>query len=126
MNRETNGWDAAIKLGFASLGAVVLCFAFWCFKPIASDGTTPAPKPVVVSPSQVLKQCYEADRVSQIAIIKGMATHPKPGTEEAIQWAVSEGTKRRSEAFRPFFDMLAEYTLAAKEAELAAKLEAGK
>jgi hypothetical protein len=83
----------------------------------------PEPKP-----SDVLSQAYDADRVTQIAVLKELAEQPFDGsTDEGLKsgtdWFNAQRFRNRANDFGGFTDAVAEAISKNAEAELAAKLE---
>lgn len=89
----------------------------------------PADKPIDPQPqpsqsiSKVLEAAYEADRVSKIAVLKGIATGNFESDQAKLEWINSESEKRRSLDFRAYTERVAEAIEAGKTAELAERLE---
>jgi hypothetical protein len=86
----------------------------------------PEPKP-----SDVLSQAYDADRVTQIAVLKELAEQPFDGsTDEGLKsgtdWFNAQRFRNRADDFGGFTDAVAEAISKNAEADLAAKLEGGK
>lgn len=79
-------------------------------------------------PSDVLSQAYDADRVTQIAVLKELAEQPFDGaTDEGLKagtdWFNAQRFRNRADDFGGFTDAVAEAISKNAEAELAAKLE---
>jgi hypothetical protein len=86
----------------------------------------PEPKP-----SDVLSQAYDADRVTQIAVLKELAEQPFDGSTDdglksGTEWFNAQRFRNRADDFGGFTDAVAESISKNAEAELAAKLEGGK
>lgn len=82
-------------------------------------------------PSDVLSQAYDADRVTQIAVLKELAEQPFDGsTDEGLKagtdWFNAQRFRNRADDFGGFTDAVAEAISKNAEAELAAKLEGAK
>lgn len=82
-------------------------------------------------PSDVLNDAYDADRVTQIAILKELASQPFDGStdegrEAAGKWFNAQRFRNRANDFEPYTDAVSEAIGANAENELAAKLEAVK
>lgn len=82
-------------------------------------------------PSDVLSQAYDADRVTQIAVLKELAEQPFDGaTDEGLKsgtdWFNAQRFRNRADDFGGFTDAVAEAISKNAEAELAAKLEQAK
>lgn len=96
------------------------------WKPANDDGKDDD-RPVVVEPiSKVLVKAYEADRVSKIAILKGIASNSFADDQAKLEWINSESEKRRTEDFKAYSDRMAEAIFEGKTEEMAKALEAGK
>jgi hypothetical protein len=84
----------------------------------------PEPKP-----SDVLSQAYDADRVTQIAVLKELAEQPfdgatDDGRKQAGEWFNAARFRNRAVDFGDYTDAVAEAIAANSEAELAKKLGA--
>jgi hypothetical protein len=96
------------------------------WKPAQDDGKDDD-RPIVVEPiSKVLAKCYEADRVSKIAILKGLTANTFNDDSAKLEWINSESEKRRIADFQPYADRMAEAIVDGKTEEMAKQLEAGK
>ncbi len=95
------------------------------------DGPTPVPpgpEPVVTDP---LQQAYDADRVSQVAVLRELAQQPFDGATDdgrrlAGEWFNKARFKNRASDFVYFTDAVAEAIAGNAENELADRLEAVK
>jgi hypothetical protein len=92
-----------------------------------AGGVKIGPKP---SPQQqdVLSQAYDADRVSQVAILKELAQQPFDGATDdgrlkAGKWFMEQQYRNRANDFGTYTDAVSDAIAANFEAELAAKLE---
>jgi hypothetical protein len=92
-----------------------------------SGGVKIGPKP---EPRQedVLTQAYDADRVSQVAILKELAEQPFDGATDdgrlkAGKWFMEQQYRNRANDFGTYTDAVSDAIAANTEAELAAKLE---
>lgn len=96
------------------------------WKPSQDDGKDDD-RPIVVEPiSKVLAKCYEADRVSKIAILKGLTANTFTDDEAKAKWIESEIVSRRDKDFKPFTDRMGIAVFEGKTEEMAKALEAGK
>lgn len=82
-----------------------------------------------VPSSDVLSVSYAADRATQVAILRELATQPfdgatDEGRQKAGEWFNSNRFKNRPADYGPYTDAVAEAIAANSEAELAKKLEA--
>lgn len=92
---------------------------------LLGGGGSPGPGP---SRNDVLQQCYEADRLSQIAVLKELASQPFAGTTDdgrlkAGEWFNAQRFRNRADDFGVYTDAVSEAIAADSEAELAKKLE---
>ena len=76
----------------------------------------------------VLSQAYDADRVTQIAVLKELAQQPfdgatDDGRKQAGEWFNAQRFRNSPDDFGPYTDEVSEAIAANSEAELAAKLE---
>jgi hypothetical protein len=83
---------------------------------------TPTPQPTQ-SISKVLDSCHAADRLSKIAVLKGIGATEFPTDKAKLEWINSESEKRRIADFQPYVDRVAEAIFAGKTADLAKALE---
>jgi len=92
-----------------------------------SDGSTPVPpEPVVTDP---LRQAYEADRASQVAVLRELAQQPFDGATDdgrlkAGEWFNKQRFRNRPSDYGPYTDAVAEAIAGNAENELADRLEA--
>jgi len=92
-----------------------------------SDGSTPVPpEPVVTDP---LRQAYEADRASQVAVLRELAQQPFDGATDdgrlkAGEWFNKQRFRNRPSDYGPYTDAVAEAINGNSENELADRLEA--
>ncbi|AMV31292.1 hypothetical protein VN12_04190 [Pirellula sp. SH-Sr6A] len=127
-SQPTNGWDFATRTGQTIALAVVVCVLGWgYFTRPSNDGGKQDDKPVVVeSISKTLAKCYEADRVSKIAIMKGITANTFADDQAKLEWINRESETKRIADFQPYVDRLSEAIDTGKTEELAKALEAGK
>lgn len=112
-------------LFFLIIGAVL-----W-FMSNRDNGPTPAPvppEPVAIDP---LQQAYDADRLTQIAVLKELAQQPFDGTtaegrRQAGEWFTAQRFRNRPSDYGAYTDAVAEAIATNAEAELAGKLEVSK
>ena len=76
----------------------------------------------------VLQQSYDADRVTQVAVLRELAQQPfdgatDDGRKQAGEWFNGQRFRNRADDFGPYTDEVSEAIAANSEAELAAKLE---
>ena len=76
----------------------------------------------------VLQQSYDADRVTQVAVLRELAQQPfdgatDDGRKQAGEWFNGQRFRNRPDDFGPYTDEVSEAIAANSEAELAAKLE---
>ena len=101
----------------------VAVLAYFVFnKQPSADPVAPQPQPTQ-SISKVLDSCYAADRLSKIAVLKGIGTTEFPTDKAKLEWINSDSEKRRIADFQPYVDRVAEAIFAGKTAELAKALE---
>jgi hypothetical protein len=86
---------------------------------------SPGPGP---STSDCLSQAYAADRVSQIAVLKDLASQPFDGTtddgrKQAGEWFNAQRFRSRPDDFGIYTDVVSEAIAANSEEKLAAELE---
>jgi len=92
-----------------------------------SDGSTPVPpEPVVTDP---LRQAYEADRASQVAVLRELAQQPFDGATDdgrlkAGEWFNKQRFRNRPDDYGAYTDAVAEAIAGNAENELADRLEA--
>jgi hypothetical protein len=112
----TMGLKAVSLLVLGSLGGI------W-----AAGGidVSPGPGPTV---NDCLSQSHAADRVSQVAVLKELASQPfdgatDDGRKQAGEWFNAQRFRNRPDDFGPFTDAVSEAIAGNTEAELAKKLE---
>jgi hypothetical protein len=106
--------------------ALVGYIAWTNWKP-ANDDDKDDDRPVVIEPiSKVLAKCYEADRVSKIAILKGLTANEFASDQAKLEWINSESEKRRIADFQPYADRMAEAIVDSTTEKMAKALEAGR
>ena len=76
----------------------------------------------------VLQQSYDADRVTQVAVLKELAAQPFDGTTDegrkaAGEWFNANRFRSRPDDFGAYTDEVSEAIAANSEAEFAAELE---
>ena len=86
---------------------------------------SPGPVPTV---EDCLSQSHAADRVSQVAVLKELASQPfdgatDDGRKQAGEWFNDQRFRNRPDDFGPFTDAVSEAIASNTEAELAKKLE---
>lgn len=93
------------------------------------DGLTPVPpEPVVTDP---LQQAYDADRVSQVAVLRELAQQPFDGATDdgrlkAGEWFNKARFRNRPDDYGAYTDAVAEAIAGNSENELADRLEAAR
>ena len=92
---------------------------------------TPDPKPPEPVVSDVLRDAYNADRKTQVAVLRELAQQPfdgatSQGLEAGVKWFNANRFRNRASDFEPYSNAVAEAIQQNAEAELAAKLEGGK
>jgi hypothetical protein len=120
--------DAKPQWNWQTIAIVALVgyIAWTNWKPANDDGKDDD-RPVVIEPiSKVLAKCYEADRVSKIAILKGLTANEFADDSAKLEWINSESEKRRIADFQPYADRMAEAIVDGKTREMAKALEAGR
>jgi hypothetical protein len=85
--------------------------------------------PTPPQPADVLSEAYDADRASQVAILKELAAQPfdgatDDGRRQGTEWFLKQVNRNRSNDYGIYTDAVCEAIAANAEAELAAKLEA--
>jgi hypothetical protein len=87
--------------------------------------------PTPPQPADVLSEAYDADRASQVAILKELAAQPfdgatDDGRRQAGEWFNAQRFRNRADDFGGFTDAVSDAIAGNTEADLAAKLEAAK
>ena len=105
---------------------VLVVAGIWFFNRDAAP--KPNPEPVV---TDVLQTAYDADRKTQVAVLKELAQQPFDGSTDAGrlkagEWFNKQRFRNRANDFGVYTDAVAEAIATNSEAELAAKLEGGK
>jgi hypothetical protein len=108
---------------------VLVVAGIWLFNRDAAP--TPDPKPPAPVVSDFLQTAYDADRNTQIAVLKELAQQPFDGTTDdgrlkAGEWFNKNRFRNRADNFGAYTDAVAEAIAANAESELAAKLEGAK
>lgn len=109
---------------------VIAVAAFAMFERWESD-KKPDPKPPAPVVKDSLTTAYEADRKTQVAVLKELAQQPFDGTTDdgrrnAGEWFNKQRFRNRADDFGTYTDAVAEAIATNSEAELAAKLEGAK
>lgn len=95
------------------------------------DGPTPVPpepEPIATDP---LQQAYDADRVSQVAVLRELAQQPFDGSTDdgrlkAGEWFNKQRFRNRPDDYGAYTDAVAEAIAGNSENELADRLEVAK
>ena len=119
---ESIAWRSWLVSG-AKAAALIVCGAvagIW-----VSGGIEVGPGPV----GDVLQQSYSADRVTQVAVLRDLATQPFDGTtddgrKQAGEWFNAQRFRNRANDFGGYTDRVAEAIAANSEDKLAEQLEA--
>lgn len=119
---ESIAWRSWLVSG-AKAVALIVCGAvagIW-----VSGGIEVGPGPV----GDVLQQSYSADRVTQVAVLRDLATQPFDGTtddgrKQAGEWFNAQRFRNRANDFGGYTDRVAEAIAANSEDSLANELEA--
>jgi len=82
----------------------------------------PKPEPVLTI-TQVLDNCYQADRLSKIAVLRGIGATEFASDRAKLDWINSESETRRIADFQPYTNRVAEAIDAGKTTDLAEQLE---
>ncbi len=87
-----------------------------------------APKPSPDVAGDALSACYNADRVSQVAVLRELSSQPfdgatDDGRQKAGEWFTANRFRNRATDFGSYTDAVAEAIASNTEAELAARLE---
>lgn len=106
---------------------IIAVAAFAMFERWESD-KKPDPKPPEPVVADVLQTAYDADRKTQIAVLKELAQQPFDGTTDegrknAGEWFNKQRFRNRADDFGTYTDAVAEAIATNTEAELAATLE---
>lgn len=105
---------------------LIVCAVLW-FVNSRGDGPAPVPpEPIATDP---LQQAYDADRVSQVAILRELAQQPFDGATDdgrlkAGDWFNKQRFRNRPTDYAAFTDAVAEAIAGNSENELADRLEA--
>jgi hypothetical protein len=105
---------------------ILVVAGVWFFNRDAAP--TPNPEPPAPVVSDVLQDAYNADRKTQVAVLRELAQQPFDGaTDEgrrlAGEWFNKQRFRNRADDFGAYTDAVAEAIATNTEAELAAKLE---
>ena len=105
---------------------ILVVAGIWFFNRDATPAPDPKPPGPVVS--DVLQEAYDADRRTQIAVLKELAQQPFDGSIDegrlkAGEWFNKNRFRNRADDFGAYTDAVAEAIATNTEAELAAKLE---
>jgi hypothetical protein len=105
---------------------ILVVAGVWFFNREAAP--TPDPKPPEPVVSDVLRDAYNADRKTQVAVLRELAQQPFDGaTDEgrrlAGEWFNKQRFRNRADDFGVYTDAVAEAIATNTEGELAAKLE---
>ncbi len=105
---------------------ILVVAGVWSFNREAAP--TPDPKPPEPVVSDVLRDAYNADRKTQVAVLRELAQQPFDGaTDEgrrlAGEWFNKQRFRNRADDFGVYTDAVAEAIATNTEGELAAKLE---
>ena len=108
---------------------LLIAGGIWFFNRDAAP--TPDPKPPEPVVSDVLQTAYDADRKTQVAVLKELAQQDLDGTTTlgrmmASEWFNKNRFRNRANDLGPYTDAVAEAIATNTEAELAAKLEGAK
>ena len=119
---ESIAWRSWLVSG-AKVAALVVCGAVAGI--YAAGGIEVGPGPV----GDVLQQSYSADRVTQVAVLRDLATQPFDGTtddgrKQAGEWFNAQRFRNRANDFGGYTDRVAEAIAANSEDKLAEQLEA--
>lgn len=118
---ESIAWRSWLVSG-AKAAALIVCGAvagIW-----SAGGIEVGPGPV----GDVLQQSYSADRVTQVAVLRDLATQPFDGTtddgrKQAGEWFTQNRFKNRASDFSAYTDRVAEAIASNSEDVLAKELE---
>lgn len=117
-------WRSWLVSG-AKAAALIVCGAVAGI--YAAGGIEVGPGPVVRD--DVLQQSYDADRITQVAVLHDLATQPFDGTtddgrKQAGEWFNAQRFRNRANDFGGYTDRVAEAIAANSENKLAEQLEA--
>jgi hypothetical protein len=101
---------------------LVAALAYFAFVRQPAGPVEPKPEPVLTI-SQVLDKCYEADRLSKIAVLRGIDATEFASDRAKLEWINGESETRRIADFQPYTNRVAESIDAGKTYELAEQLE---
>ena len=118
---ESIAWRSWLVSG-ARAAALIVCgmvAGIW-----SAGGIEVGPGPV----GDVLQQSYSADRVTQVAVLRDLATQPFDGTtddgrKQAGEWFTKNRFKNRASDFTSYTDRVAEAIASNSEDALANELE---
>lgn len=119
---ESIAWRPWLRSG-AKAVALIVCGAVAGI--YAAGGIEVGPGPV----GDVLQQSYLADRVTQVAVLRDLATQPFDGTtddgrKQAGEWFNAQRFRNRANDFGGYTDRVAEAIAANSEDKLAEQLKA--
>jgi hypothetical protein len=105
---------------------ILVVAGVWFFNRDAAP--TPNPQPPAPVVSDVLQDAYNADRKTQVAVLRELAQQPFDGATDdgrrlASEWFNKQRFRNRADDFGAYTDAVAEAIATNTEAELAAKLE---
>ena len=108
---------------------ILVVAGVWFFNRDAAP--TPDPEPPAPVVKDVLTTAYNADRKTQVAVLRELAQQPfdgatSQGLEAGVKWFNANRFRNRASDFEPYSNAVAEAIQQNAEAELAAKLEGGK
>lgn len=105
---------------------LLIAGGIWFFNQDSAPKPNPKPPEPVVA--DVLQTAYEADRKTQVAVLKELAQQPFDGSTDegrlkAGEWFNKQRFRNRADDFGTYTDAVAEAIATNTETELAAKLE---
>ena len=105
---------------------ILVVAGVWFFNRDAAP--TPDPEPPEPVVSDVLQDAYDADRETQVAVLRELAQQPFDGATDdgrlkAGEWFTRQRFRSRADDFGAYTDAVAEAIATNTESELAAKLE---
>ena len=108
---------------------ILVVAGVWFFN--RDTAPTPNPEPPAPVVEDVLTTAYEADRRTQVAILRELAQQPfdgatSQGLEAGVKWFNANRFRNRASDFEPYSNAVAEAIQQNAETELAAKLEGGR